>query len=161
MPVTNVQKDPATMTLTITSEFDASVEQVWRLWSDPRRLERWWGPPGYPTTVVKYELAPGGMVRYFMTGPEGERPHGWWTFRSVDEPRALEFDSGLADETGEPDPTVPATIIRVSIEPLATMTQMTVATSFPSREAMDFYLDQGMAEGMSDALGQIDAFVAS
>ena len=50
MPVTNVQKDPATLTLTITSEFDASVEQVWRLWSDPRRLERWWGPPGYPTT---------------------------------------------------------------------------------------------------------------
>ena len=110
---------------------------------------------------MKRELAPGGMVRYFMTGPEGESPHGWWNIRTVDEPHGLEFDSGLADDTGEPDPNVPATIIRVSIEPLAAATQMTVATSFPSRDAMDMYLDRGMAEGMASALGQIDTFVSS
>jgi uncharacterized protein YndB with AHSA1/START domain len=161
MPVTNVQKDPATLTMTITSEFDASVEQVWRLWSDPRRLERWWGPPGYPTTVVKHELAPGGMVRYFMTGPEGDSPHGWWNIRRVDAPYGLEFDNGIADASGEPDPSVPAMIIRVTIEALAAGTRMSIACVFPTTDAMDSYVGHGMAEGMSAALSQIDAFVAS
>jgi uncharacterized protein YndB with AHSA1/START domain len=161
MSVTNVHKDSATLTLTITSQFDATVEQAWQLWEDPRRLERWWGPPEYPTTVVKHELVPGGMVRYYMTGPEGDIARGWWNIRRVDPPHGLEFDNGLADETGEPDPAESAMIIRVSIEPLAAATQMTIATVFPSRDAMDSYLNRGMAEGMSAALNQIDALLNS
>jgi uncharacterized protein YndB with AHSA1/START domain len=50
--ITTVHKDPAALTMTITAEFDASPELVWQLWADPRQLERWWGPPGYPETEV-------------------------------------------------------------------------------------------------------------
>ena len=50
MTVTAVQKDPVNLTLTLTAEFDATPERVWELWSDPRQLERWWGPPSYPAT---------------------------------------------------------------------------------------------------------------
>src|SRR5207253_5868467 len=46
--VTAVRKDPQRLTMTIEAEFDASPERVWQLWADPRQLERWWGPPGYP-----------------------------------------------------------------------------------------------------------------
>ena len=71
MTVTDVRKDPDALTLTITSVFDAAVDRVWQLWADPRRLERWWGPPTYPATFVDHDLTPGGRVTYFMTGPEG------------------------------------------------------------------------------------------
>ena len=82
-PVTQIHKDAATRTMTVTAEFDASIERVWRLWSDPRQLERWWGPPMYPATVVDHDFTVGGAVNYYMTGPAGDQPRGWWrTLRS-------------------------------------------------------------------------------
>jgi hypothetical protein len=52
MTVMAVQKDPQNLTMTLTAEFDAPPMRVWQLWSDPRQLERWWGPPTYPATVT-------------------------------------------------------------------------------------------------------------
>ena len=72
MTVTNVHKDPDALTMAITVELDATVERAWQLWADPRQLERWWGPPGYPATFVDHDLVGGGRVTYFMTSPEGE-----------------------------------------------------------------------------------------
>ena len=62
MTVTAVDKDPTTRTMRITAEFDAPVERVWQLWSDPRLLERWWGPPTYPATFDEHDLTPGGTI---------------------------------------------------------------------------------------------------
>jgi len=66
MTVTADRKDPQTLTLTIDAEFDASAERVWQLWADPRQLERWWGPPGYPATFTRHDLAPGSRVEYHL-----------------------------------------------------------------------------------------------
>ena len=57
MTVTSVTKDPEALTMTVVSELDATVERAWQLWADPRQLERWWGPPTYPATVVDH-IAP-------------------------------------------------------------------------------------------------------
>ena len=70
--------EPELLTLTATVELDAAVEDVWQLWANPRLLERWWGPPTYPATFVDHDLTPGGRISYYMTGPDGEEPHGWW-----------------------------------------------------------------------------------
>src|SRR5947199_165925 len=83
-------------TLAIDAEFDASPERVWQLWADPRQLERWWGPPTYPATFTKHDLAPGSRVEYHMTGPEGDQPHGYWDIVEVDPPRSLVFRDGFA-----------------------------------------------------------------
>src|SRR3954447_520711 len=74
MTVTNVSKDPAAATMAVTAEFDASTEAVWQLWADPRLLERWWGPPTYPATMVDHDLVAGGRAAYYMTRPHGARP---------------------------------------------------------------------------------------
>jgi uncharacterized protein YndB with AHSA1/START domain len=71
MTVTSIRKDPAALSMTITTEFDSPIGRVWQLWENPRQLERWWGPPTYPATVVDHDLTPGGKVSYFMTGPDG------------------------------------------------------------------------------------------
>lgn len=44
MTVVSVDKNVEALTFTIVTEFDAGVERVWRIWEDPRQLERWWGP---------------------------------------------------------------------------------------------------------------------
>ena len=62
MPVTDVNKDLDALTMTITAEFDAGAERIWEMWSDPRQLERWWGPPSFPATFVEHDLSPGGRA---------------------------------------------------------------------------------------------------
>jgi uncharacterized protein YndB with AHSA1/START domain len=162
MSVTSVHKDPAALTMTITAEYAAPIDRVWQLWADPRKLERWWGPPTYPATFVDHDLTPGGHVSYFMTGPEGDKPRGWWRILSVDAPNRLEFEDGFADDAGEPNPDMPTMVMRVTLdEPGAGATRMVIETKFPSKESMEQLITMGMEEGMSAAVAQIDALLSS
>jgi uncharacterized protein YndB with AHSA1/START domain len=157
MTVTSVHKDPETRTMTITAEFDATIGRVWQLWENPRQLERWWGPPTYPATVVDHDLTPGGRVTYVMTGPAGDQARGWWRVLAVDAPRRLEFEDGFADDAGNPNPDMPTMTIRVALsEQPEGLTRMNIETTFPSLEAMEKIISMGMEEGMTSAIAQID-----
>jgi uncharacterized protein YndB with AHSA1/START domain len=156
MTVISVVKDADARTLTITARFDAPIGRVWQVWSDPRQLERWWGPPLYPATVTEHNLAPGGTVNYYMTGPDGERYGGWFRVRAVDPPHSLELDAGVADADGSPIPD-PSAVIRVALSELAGGgTQMTITTAWASDEAMEQMLATGLEAGMTAAVGQVD-----
>lgn len=160
MTVTSVVPDQQTHTLTLTAEYAAPVEHVWQLWADPRQLERWWGPPTYPATVLEHDLSVGGRVRYVMTGPEGDKHAGWWHLTAVDAPTGLEFDDGFGDPDSPP-PGMPVSRIRVTISDVGGgVTRMVLVTSFPSPEAMDQMLAMGMQEGLTLAVGQTDDLLA-
>jgi uncharacterized protein YndB with AHSA1/START domain len=156
MTVLSVHKDPEQLSMTITSEFAAPIERVWRMWDDPRQLERWWGPPTYPATFVEHDLTAGGTVTYFMTGPEGDTPRGWWRVTSVDAPRRLELIDGFADDAGDPNPDMPTVTMRVTLQEDAGVTTMSIETVFPSLEVMEQMASMGMEEGITEAVGQID-----
>ena len=160
MSVTSVDKDLDNLTLTLVAEFDAPIHRVWQLWADPRQLERWWGPPTYPATMEEHELSPGGAVRYFMTSPEGERFRGWWRVTSVNPPKSLEFTDGFADEHGEPATDMPTTTVQVELTERSGGTRMELRSVFDSRQDMDKVLGMGAAEGLEEAVGQMDAVLA-
>ncbi|HVL82368.1 MAG TPA: SRPBCC domain-containing protein [Actinomycetota bacterium] len=161
MSVTDVRKDPTTLSMVVTAEFAAPVERVWQMWDDPRRLERWWGPPTHPATFVEHDLKPDGRVTYFMTGPDGERYHGWWRVLVVDAPHTLEFEDGFGDENGQPKEDLPVTRSRVRLEPVDAGTRMTIESLFPTLEAMEQILAMGAEEGLVAALSQIDEQLAA
>ena len=161
MTVTAVRKDPGSLTMTLTAEFDASPERVWQLWADPRQLERWWGPPTYPATFTKHDLTPGSRVEYHMTGPEGDQPHGYWVILSAEPPHSLVINDGFANDNGTPDPDFPISGAEVTIEEIGGgRTRMTLESTFPSVEAMEQMLAMGMELGLTEAVGQIDAILA-
>src|SRR5215207_8167251 len=161
MTVTAVHKDPEKLTLTIESEFEASADRVWQLWADSRQLERWWGPPTYPATFTAHDLTPGSRVEYHMTGPSGDQPHGYWDVVEVDPPRRLVYLDGFAHEDGTPNEEFPRNEGRVTIEEVAAgRTRMSIESIFPSAEAMEQVLAMGMEQGLTQAVGQIDAILA-
>ncbi len=161
MTVTTVDKDLNDLTMTIIAEFDASPERVWQLWADPRQLERWWGPPTYPATVTKHDLAPGSRVEYHMTGPEGDQPKGYWDVLEAEPPNRLVFRDGFSNDDGTPNVALPRNEGRVTIEPVADgRTRMSIVSRFQSREALEQVLAMGMEEGITQAVGQIDAILA-
>ncbi|AKZ58508.1 putative glutathione S-transferase-related transmembrane protein [Streptomyces ambofaciens ATCC 23877] len=159
MTVTSMDKDPDRLTLTLVADFTAPVARVWQLWSDPRQLERWWGPPTYPATVEEYDLTPGGEVTYFMTGPEGDQYRGWWRITSVDAPTSLEFTDGFADAEGVPSADMPTTSTRVTLTERDGGTRMEMRSVFDTAEQMEQLAKMGMEEGLREAVGQMDGLL--
>lgn len=161
MTIKDLSKDLEAATLSIVTEYSARADRLWRLWADPRQLERWWGPPGYPATVTDHELRPGGLVRYYMTGPEGDKFHGGWRVREVSPPHRLEFEDFFADDTGGENTNMPVSTTVVEIADLSEgVAQMTLTTRYASTEAMQQVLEMGMEEGIRMALGQIEELLA-
>jgi uncharacterized protein YndB with AHSA1/START domain len=159
--VTSMTKDPERLTMTVVAEYDVPAERAWQLWSDPRQLERWWGPPTYTATVVDHDLAEGGAVRYYMTSPEGKKFHGWWTILEVTPPRLLVLQDGFADDSGTPVEGMPTTLMRMEITDRSGGVTMTMTSTFPSLAAMEQLIAMGMEEGLREALGQIDEVLAA
>jgi uncharacterized protein YndB with AHSA1/START domain len=162
MTVTVVRKDLEALTMILTAEFDASPTRVWELWADPRQLERWWGPPTWPATFTAHDLAIGSRVEYHMTGPTGDEAHGYWDIVEADPPHRLVFVDGFANADGTPSDDIPwRNEGRVTIESIgAGRTRMSIESHFPSTEAMEQVLAMGMEEGLTLAVGQIDAILA-
>jgi uncharacterized protein YndB with AHSA1/START domain len=154
------EKDLEALTMTMRATFDAGVPRVWQIWEDPRQLERWWGPPEWPATFVTHALEPGAMSHYYMTGPDGEKGHGWWKITDVDSPHHLGLDDGFADDEGNPTGELGAAHITVTLEPQGEQTRMTLLNTFASLEQLEQMLQMGMEEGMKLAMGQIEAILA-
>jgi uncharacterized protein YndB with AHSA1/START domain len=161
MTVTSVEKDFDSLSLILVVEFDAPIERVWQLWADPRRLERWWGPPSHPATVEKHHLAAGGEVTYIMTGPGGEKSRGWWRVTAVDPPRSLEFTDGFANQDGTPNTKTPTTAVQMRLTEQDGGTRMELRFTFESSEHMEQLERWDAFEVFPQSVGQMDALLAA
>jgi uncharacterized protein YndB with AHSA1/START domain len=96
-----------------------------------------------------------------MTGPEGDQPRGYWEVLEVDVPHRLVFRDGFANADGTPNTDLPMFTGRVRIDEISHgRTRMSIESVFPSTEAMEQVLAMGMEEGLTQAVGQIDAILA-
>jgi uncharacterized protein YndB with AHSA1/START domain len=160
MPVTDVRHDVDALTLTITADFAAPVERIWQVYADPRQLEKVWGPPTYPATVVDHDLRPGGRVTYFMTGPGGDKHAGYWDVTAVDEPTSFTFRDGFADLDFTPNPDLPVSTGVFTFTPHEGGTRAVYVSTYESAEGLQQVLDMGVVEGATGAINQIDGLIA-
>jgi uncharacterized protein YndB with AHSA1/START domain len=159
LSITSVDTDYANLMITLIADFDAPIERVWDLWSDPRKLERWWGPPTHPATFEKHDLTPGGEVTYVMTGPDGAT-RGAWRVTAVNPPTSLEFTDAFADQDGRRIADMPVITVRVRLTERDGGTRMEMHLKFESREDMEKLMSTGIVEGLQQAVSQIDAILA-
>jgi uncharacterized protein YndB with AHSA1/START domain len=159
MSIIRVEKDFDSLSLTLVADFDAPIERVWQLWADPRLLERWWGPPTHPATVEKHDLAVGGEVTYFMTGPGGEKSRGWWRVTSVNPPRSLEFTDAFAKLDVTPNTEIPAAAVQMRLTEHDGGTRMELRFVFASSEHMEQLERGGAFEVFPQSVGQMDALL--
>ena len=160
MPLTNVSNDPAAKTITLTAELAAPVDRAWQLYADPRQLEQWWNPPGYPLTITDHNLSVGGMVHAHVTAPDGQKAVAYWRITAVDPPRSMVWEDGFLDDQLQPDPAIPPTTMRLTLADRdGGGTIMTIVVGFLSAEAMQEHLDMDIAEQMRVTFGQADALL--
>ncbi len=160
MPITSISSDPDALTLTMVGEYPVSVERLWDAWSDPRQIERFWGPPTWPATFTRHDLTVGGRSDYFMTGPDGECSRGYFVFQKVEPHRSFEVVDGFTNDDGTSNDAMPTMRMRNEFEPTDSGSRFTLVTSFPDLEAMQQIIGMGMQEGLASALGQMEDVLA-
>lgn len=160
MPVTTIEKDLDQLTITIVADFTAPIRRLWDAYTDPRQLERFWGPPSYPSKFFRHDAVAGGRSIYAMTGPEGDVHYGCWDWTLVDAPRTFEVVDSFADAMGEPNTELPAMRMTFLFEETGDGSRLTTTSHFDSVEQMQQILDMGAIEGTSEAMSQIDTVLA-
>ena len=93
---------PAHRELDITRIFDAPREIVFKAWTEPERLQRWWGPKGFTNPVCAVDVRPGGAIRIHMRGPDGVVYPMTGVFHEIAAPERLVFSSSALDENRNP-----------------------------------------------------------
>ncbi len=160
MPVTSIDQDPSTLTLTITADFSVSRQHLWDAYADPNQLEKFWGPPGWPATFSRHDFTPGGFSHYYMTGPDGETSGGYWEFVAVDAPHSFEVKDGFAQPDGTPNTVMPSMRMVFTFSDTDSGSRMVMTTYFNSTDELEQLLAMGMLEGTKAAMGQIDDVLA-
>src|SRR6266581_3309178 len=92
--------NPADRTLVVTRLLDAPCDLVFRMWTDPEHIARWWGPQGFTTTSLDMDLRPGGAYRSCMRSPEGRLLCRRGVYREIAPPERLAFTFAWGDAAG-------------------------------------------------------------
>jgi uncharacterized protein YndB with AHSA1/START domain len=142
--------------LTLVRTFDAPRDLVFKAWTDPGHLAKWWGPSGFTTTLRKWEPRPGGSILLDMNAPYGAIYPMGGSFVEVTPPEKLVFKSAALDETGN---AIFEILNTISFADEGGKTRLTVQTLVLSkRDGADEYL-KGQKEGWSQSLDRLQALV--
>ncbi|MFC5931090.1 ATPase [Cryobacterium melibiosiphilum] len=160
MPVTSVEKDLDQLTITIIADFAAPLRRLWDAYTDPRQIERFWGPPTYPARFLRHDALAGGRSLYSMTGPEGDVHFGCWDWTSAEAPHTFEVLDRFSDAAGRPIPDLPTTRVEFAFEETRDGSRLRTTSYFESLEQMQQLIEMGMLEGTREAMSQIDQVLA-
>jgi uncharacterized protein YndB with AHSA1/START domain len=95
-------KEPTDQTVMITRTFNATPETVFKEWTDPDRLKRWWGPRGFSTPLVNIDLRPGGIFHNCMRSTEGKDYCSKGVYREIIPSERIVCSDYFVDEKGQP-----------------------------------------------------------
>ena len=147
---------PTDEQILITREFDAPRHLVYRAWTTPELVKRWWHAKRGRVTVVEIDLRVGGKWRYVMVADDGFEVgfHGEYREIVLDERIvSTEVYEGLPEGVTEKQGATLNTVTFTEADGRTTMTMLIQATSKVSRDAI---IDSGMEDGLQDALDLLE-----
>jgi uncharacterized protein YndB with AHSA1/START domain len=136
--------------------FDAPREQVWKAFTDPDLIPRWWGPHGTTTTVAQMDVRPGGGWRYVSRAPDREDVAFYGEYLEIEPPERFRwtflFDVEGLGAQGGPD--------TFTFEDVDGRTKVTARSHFVSVEQIEGALSTGMVKGGLETWDRLEALLA-
>ncbi|MBS1910482.1 MAG: SRPBCC domain-containing protein [Bacteroidetes bacterium] len=86
--------------LVFTRTFNAPVAEVWRLWSDPEYVRRWWGPDIFTCPLANIDFREGGTSLVCMSAPQFGDLYSTWRYVTIEPMKRIEYIHNLADSGG-------------------------------------------------------------
>lgn len=144
-------------TLITTRTFGAPRELVYRAWTDPKQLAKWFPPEGFTSPRCEIDPRPGGVFRVDMKAPDGPPFNGKvypgpGVVREVVPNERLVFS--MEPELGDGQ-TMPMVLMTVTFEDQAGKTKLTVEQTLPSVADLETMTKTGMAEGIRQSLDKL------
>ena len=136
--------------------FDAPREQVWKAFTDPEIIPRWWGKHGTTTTVVEMDVRPGGKWRYVNSDPDRDDVTFYGEYLEVDPPKGYKW-TFMFDVEGIGPMGGPETWI---LEDLGGRTKVISTGHMGSVQVLEGALATGMVEGALETWDRLDALLA-
>lgn len=149
--------------LMMTRMFDAPRELVWRAWTQPEHVAKWWGPRGFSTRVEELDLRTGGAWRYVMIGPDGNEYPSQGVFREVSPPnRIVSTDEFGEDFTPPADMELPSGIVMtVLFDEVDGGTRVTLHIAHATAEDRRRHEEMGVVPGWNSSLDCLAEYLAS
>jgi len=161
----NAPTSSAQQELVIERVFDAPRELVWRAWTEPEQVMRWWGPIGYTSPAAEIDLRVGGKYLWCMRSPEGQDLWSTGVYREIVPLERIVCTNSFSDEKGNVVPAShygiggdwPQEILgTVTFEDLGGKTRMTLRhEGLPAGEMSD-----GANAGWNEAFDKLAASLA-
>ena len=129
---------------------DAPPELVFKAYTDPDLIPRWWGPRRYATTVDKMDLRPGGVWRFVHRAADGGEYAFNGVYREIVPPKRLVYTFNYE---GAPGHEAVETVTFEEAE--GGKTRMTDHLLFETREERDGMLNSGMEEGAAETVDRL------
>lgn len=149
----DLDRDPRA--LIATRIFDAPRALVFEAWTDPKHLAQWWGPYGFTTTTLAFDMRPGGVWRFIMHGPDGRDYPNRITFDEIVKPERIRYRHG-GDEDIHPG----GFEVVVTFADLGRKTRLTMEMRFPSAAERDRVVKQyGADTGLVQTLARLADYV--
>jgi uncharacterized protein YndB with AHSA1/START domain len=136
----------------ITRICKAPRELVFRAWTEPQQLARWWGPKSFTNPVCEADALPGGAWRIVMRGPDGGEYPCQGIYQEVVAPERLVFTNNAVDAEGRELIQGHTT---VTFEALGDKTKITLRTRATPRTALAAEMIEGMKAGWTQSLAKL------
>lgn len=136
---------------------DAPRKLVFEAWTDPKHLERWWGPRGFSTTTHEFNFAPGGTWQHVMHGPDGVDYPNHITFKEIEKPSKIMYTN-----TGGKDGDETGFVATVTFVEQGGKTEVTMRAIFPTVAERDRVIKEyGALEGGKQTLERLEEHLAT
>lgn len=157
---TIITRQPGEMQLTVKREFNGPIDIIWKAWTDPDLLDRWWAPKPWNAETRHMDFREGGHWLYSMNGPEGEKHWSRADFKEIQPGVSFKSRDGFCDADGNINPDMPAMDWHVTFSETGSGTTMVqVVITFDSMTDLDTIVEMGFKEGFTAAHGNLDALL--
>jgi uncharacterized protein YndB with AHSA1/START domain len=150
----NILTDTSDREMVLTRVVDAPREIVWKAWTDPEQIVKWWGPNGFSNTLYEMDVKPGGVWRHMMHGPDGTDYTNKVVYLEVVKPEKLVYSHG-DDKEGS----ACQFHVTVTFEEIDQKTKVTLRMLFESIEEHDKTVNFGAIEGGNQTLGRLAEYL--
>jgi uncharacterized protein YndB with AHSA1/START domain len=131
---------------------------VFRAWTEPAHLARWWGPQGFTNPVCEVDARVGGELRIVMRGPDGTDYPMRGVFREVVAPQRLVFTNFPVDARDRP---LMDGLTTVTFAAEGGKTRLTIATRATGLAPVAARMLDGMQAGWTQSIDRLEAYVAT
>jgi len=152
---TKIKRDLDEKSITVSREFEAPLELVWRAMTEKEFLNQWWGPAPWRAETKTMDFREGGFWHYAMVGPENQKHWARMNYLKISLHKKIEMDDFFSDEAGNVDKNLPLSKGETVFTKTQAGTSVDFKLKFATIDALNKTVKMGFEQGITQCNEQL------